>query len=50
MLTTIFEMIKAYEAQIDRLMANGFEPNERILEKLEELKAERDRLMAVVSD
>lgn len=47
MLTTILEMIKAYEAQIDRLTANGFEPNERILEKLEELKKQRDIMMAV---
>jgi hypothetical protein len=50
MLTTILETIKVYEAQIDRLTANGFEPNDRILEKLEELKTERDKLMAMVSD
>lgn len=50
MLNKIFEMIKMYEAQIDRLMANGLEPNEYILNKLQELKEQRDIMMAAVSE
>jgi hypothetical protein len=50
MLTKICEMIRMYETQIDRLMANGLEPNEYILNKLQELKEQRDLMMVAVSD
>lgn len=38
MLTTLREMVKAYEEQCDRLIANGFEPNQTILNRIAEIK------------
>ena len=49
MMNEIFELIRIYEEQYDRLTANGIEPNEYIINKLQELKETRDRMMATVN-
>lgn len=38
MLRTLREMVRNYEEHCDQLIANGFEPNQYILNKIEQLK------------